>query len=322
MINIISKSIISKNIRGPQKVVNNLINGLNLIGYPYIINQRLDATKRLWIHDDKNAFKKISKLPSYIHTLAGPNLFLIPQEIPETLSLPRTIYLQPSENTKKVWLEKGYNKSPVEVWPAGINIPLSQPCIEERKKILVYFKQREQKELETVINILVKLNLNYNIIKYGSYYEKEYQKKMNESKYIIWLGCYENQGIALLEALSSNIPILVIDKEPESKWEMKSTSAPYFNDQCGIKIKDFESLSEKISFMEKQWTIFKPKKYIEENLSLAKQARDFIFFYEKHFNLSFEEGLKEKIIKKGKWINATFLFKIYILLKDTVKNYI
>ena len=55
MINIISKAYLSKNATGPKKVVDNFIKGLDILGYPYVINKRLDACQRLWIHDDTAA---------------------------------------------------------------------------------------------------------------------------------------------------------------------------------------------------------------------------------------------------------------------------
>lgn len=321
MLNIISKSIYNKEIRGPKKVVDNLIKGLEIIGYPYVINQRLDATKRLWIHDDINAFKKISRLPSYVHIIAGPNLFIEPEEIPVALVLPRTIYLQPSENIKKIWIAKGYNKSPTEIWPAGIDTLSFKPITKKRERVLVYFKQREQKELDYVTNSLKNLNLDYDIIKYGSYNEKQYKDKVNESRYIIWLGCFESQGVALEEALALNIPILVINKESQSEWYRESTSAPYFDEKCGIRIRGFESLSEGITIMERQWKDFNPRKYIEENLGLAKQARDMLNLFERHFNLSFEDGLKERVIRIGKWRNATLWYRAFVFSKDIAKRY-
>ena len=51
MINIISRAAVSNRASGPKKVVSNLIKGLEKIGYPYVVNARLDACKRLWIQE-------------------------------------------------------------------------------------------------------------------------------------------------------------------------------------------------------------------------------------------------------------------------------
>ncbi len=45
--------------------------------------------------------------------------------------------------------------------------------------------------------------------------------------------------------------------------------------------------------MELSWKNFTPRKYILENLSLAKQARDFIDLYDTHYGLTFIDGMKE-----------------------------
>ncbi len=319
MINIISKSIYSKEIRGPKKVVDNLIKGLDEIGYPYVINQRLDSTKRLWIHDDIRAFKQIDDLPSYVHVLAGPNLFLIPQEIPAGMKLPNTIYLQPSENIRKVWIAKGYDKSPTEIWASGVDLSDFNEKANKKNQVLIYFKQRKEEELDKVTGILKNLNIAFAVIKYGSYKESVYKEAVNNSKYIIWLGCFESQGIALLEALALNTPILVIDKEFESKWEGGISSAPYFSDQCGLKIKGLESLSEGVKIMEARWKSFNPRAYVEENFSPAGQAKKLLFLYEKYFNLTVKSGFNEKIIRAGKWRNDAFWYKTFVKIKDFIK---
>jgi len=71
MINIISKAYLSKNATGPKKVVDNLIKGLDILGYPYVINKRLDACQRLWIHDDTAALARINKLSPEIKIVSA-----------------------------------------------------------------------------------------------------------------------------------------------------------------------------------------------------------------------------------------------------------
>ena len=106
MLNIISKSVYSKKSRGPQKVVNNLILGLEKIKYPYVINKRPKYCKNIWIHDDISYLKRINKKNINNKVIIGPNLFVNPENIPVNLDLSKYVYLQPSEVVKKIWIKR------------------------------------------------------------------------------------------------------------------------------------------------------------------------------------------------------------------------
>ena len=321
MLNIISKSIYDTKIRGPKKVVDNLIKGLEIIKYPYVINQRLDACDRLWIHDDIAATKKISSLPSDIKVILGPNIFVHPNDIPASMDISRAILIEPSEPVKKAWLEIGYDKSPIDVWPAGIDTDAYKPSSTKKDTVLLYFKQREKAELEKVKNELAKQNIPYVFFSYGSYQEAAYREALSRTKYIVWLGCYESQGFALEEALSANIPILVIEKGVfESSHDKYSTSAPYWSPACGIKIQGVSELKNGLMRMEKEYMDFSPRSFILENLALEKQARAFLSLYEKHFGLKISDGFHEKIAKKGLWKNALLIYRIWFKMKELIKN--
>ena len=339
MINIISRAYLSKRASGPKKVVDNLIKGLDLIGYPYIINKRLDACRRLWIHDDASALAGIAGLRPDIKVIAGPNIYVLPRNIPDFIDLSGVVYLHPSQWVKDFWDDFGFNRCAIEVWPAGIDTGEFKPSDKEKKYVLIYFKQRDEKELETVENILKRLGICYKIINYGDvggqYKESEYKNLLAEAKYMIWIGRQESQGIALEEAMSANVPVLVCDVSYVGQWRaakkfmavlnekenayQNTTSAPYFDERCGLKIKNLSDIVEAINKMESGWRNFKPRQYILENLNLEKQARDFAAIYEKYFNLGFDAGLNEKPINRGNWRNNKFYYKTYFKFRESAR---
>lgn len=338
MLNIISRSILFKNISGPKKVVENLIKGLDKLGYPYVVNKRLDACKRLWIHDDRAALKKINSLPPEIKVAVGPNLYDLPKNVPSDLNLKRAVYLQPSPWSKKCWEYFGFNKCVLDVWPSGIDIEEFKPSKDKKEFVLIYFKQRFDEELKIVKDILARRNINFRIIDYvKGYKEENYKNLLKKTRYLIWLGRQESQGIALQEALSSGVPILVWDVKYMGHWQVPpavaaifseeeknykdTTSAYYFDDSCGLKIKEASELKKAVEYMEKNLDKFQPRKYILENLSLEKQAKELILLYEKHFGLSYEEGFDEKILRKGAWRNGKFYYVFYLKLKHLVKMF-
>ena len=213
--------------------------------------------------------------------------------------------------------------------------------IPERKKpingsVLIYYKQRSVEELSFVKEIFEKKNIQYDIITYGAYNQEEYVKKLKEARYVFWLGRHETQGIALEEALSMNVPMIIWDVSNLGHWKprkkdeelytadelayMNTTSAEYFDARCGIKTKKMEGIEPAIEKMEKDWETFSPRHYIVENLGLEKQARELIFLYEKYFGITYSAGQKESLRNNKKWKNDRMQFKIFSWLKATVKK--
>lgn len=319
MINIISKSYIDKEIRGPKKVVDNLITGLQKINYPYVINKKLDATDRLWIHDDIAALREINKLPQRVRTIIGPNLFISPDQIPKDIDISKTIYIQPSLNVVDIWNKQGFNRTKLEIWPAGVDIEKFRPSPASKEYVLLYFKNRSTDDLKEVESTLKEKNIAYRLIKYGHYKEKDYLETLQKTKYIIWLGGSESQGLALEEAMAMNVPILVAD-EGKDFLGIDITAAPYFSSECGIKIKSLDMLNEKIEEMEKSWMNFNARKFVTENLSLEKQAKDLLMIYANYFGLSYEQGFSEKIQSNEDWRNNKFYFKLLLKSKGYLKK--
>jgi Glycosyl transferases group 1. len=338
MLNIISKSVLSNYTSGPQKVVKNLIKGLDLLDYPYVLNGAPDSCKRLWIHDDLDALYTLNNLNPDIKTIVGPNLFSLVKQVPNEIDFSKVVYIHPSPWARDFWIDQGFDKCPVDFWPVGIDTEIHKPSLNKKETVLIYFKSRFPEELKEVENILENKKIKYKTIVYGSYDHKDYIETLTEVKYIIWIGRQESQGIALEEALSMNIPILVWDVKKVGHWlasikEMtmfneyennytNTTAAYYFDDRCGLKIKELDELVGGVDFMEKYWTNFKPREYILENLNLKKQAEEFLGLYEKYYGLTIEDGLKEKRLNNKKWKNSKIVFLLYIRFKDFVKKII
>src|ERR1035438_3524718 len=130
---------------------------------------------------------------------------------------------------------------------------------------------------------------------------------MKGVSFIIWHGRHESQGLALQEALASNIPMLVIDMNKIEDWdsELRSiklyksknlhyTSVPYFDERCGIIIYQISELDNAIEQMLNRFITFHPRAFIIENLNLEKQVRKLL----RLFNII--ESSKESIPVKTK----------------------
>jgi hypothetical protein len=337
MLNIISKSYVEGEINGPQKVVTNLIKGLDILGYPYCINKDFQTTSQLWIHDDPTAVLEVSKLR--IRAIVGPNIYILPKNIPKEIDMSRMIYIQPSKWICDLWKDFGFNRCMLDVWPSAIDInEFSSRPKPVNGNVLIYYKQRPIAELDFIKNVLKRKNILYDVIYYGAYNQKDYVDKLKKARYIIWLGRHETQGIALEEALAMNVPALVWDVtkvghwlprtkdrdiySPEEAAYTNTTSAEYFDERCGIKTKIQTEIEDAINKMENNWQLFSPRTYIEENLGLEKQAWEMIKLFTKHFDISYDYGKEEKIKNNGKWRNDRLIFRTFIFFRKIAKRII
>lgn len=311
MINIISSFGDRPSERGPGKVFANLIKGLEKIGYPYVVNMNLDATKRLWIHDSVSALYGMQR--SSACKVAGPNLFLLPTHIPRGISLKGSLYLQPSDWAKRVWEAAGFTACPIRIWPVGIDAELFRPSTHKptNRRVLIYHKQRDAIELQQLTERLDDLQVAHTLIMYGKYTEEEYRQALGSASFVLWHGCHESQGVALQEALASDVPVLVWDvtrlsqssggyRFPEAYDSVQVSSAPYFDDSCGVKIHDLRNLPEALDKMQDPGARFAPRDFVTQHLSLEGQARAFVGLWEE-WGLSFEAGLREVSSSRSKW---------------------
>jgi hypothetical protein len=339
MINIISKSVLAKTTNGPAKVVHNLIKGLDIIKYPYIINKALNSAPLLWIHDDLEAYLRINQLDERIKILVGPNFAFPP--LTDKLK-PRFVLLQPSAWARDFCLKFRYDQGPVEAWATGIDVADFSASTKAKTKVLIYFKERYPWELDFAVSILAGKGLDFEIIRYGNYKESDYKNLLSQSKYIIWIGRQESQGIALQEALASDVPIIVWDVKNIGHWQPlfkhnlnffspaeraydKTTSAPYFSDKCGRIILEKEQLAEMVDYFETNRHNFQPREYLASELSLEKKARDFLAIYKKYFQADPDSyGTDFFPVKQRykKWRNDFWHYRQYYLAREYFKKII
>lgn len=338
MINIISISYLSDRVSGPKKVVDNLIKGLDLLGYPYVVNRRLDACQRLWIHDDLRAMEEAKHLGPEIKIVAGPNLYLLPRLVPKSVSFSNIVLSHPSAWIRDFWQDFGFHDCPIEVCPAGIDTEEFRPGVQKKDLVLVYFKQRSPEELAIVESALREKSLAYKVLVYGHYKESVFKEMLGRARYAIWIGRHESQGIALEETLSSNVPILLCDVTNLGQWsaspkEMavfnsqenlytKATSAAYFDSSCGLRISDLKLFPSALAEMENTYKTFTPRRYVEQHLNLRKQAEGFLEIYQKYYGLTIAQGYKETLLKSGDWINRSWLFRLKVTVKDLIKSFL
>lgn len=219
---------------------------------------------------------------------AGPNLVVVPQESERILNSDKIdrIVLN-SEWTKEFYEKECPNLiGKICIWAVGVDTEFWSPSSVKKRRntnILVYNKN--QNDLYVKLLPILEQYGEVDVIKYSEYTSKEYKQALNDAAFMVWLSATESQGLALLEALSMDVPVLAWDP---GQWEYYSqelekefiyrnaSSSPYFSSQCGLKFKSSEEFESKlIEFMHEMKKLrFKPRNYLfQANLIIGKTVR-------------------------------------------------
>jgi len=259
---------------GPAKVANNLVRGLIEISAEFSVNTFSDFDIVLQNcdrlnHDLSNCF-------------IGPNICTLPIDSSRVMNY---------ESYKKIivpcdWVKQLYMKwlpeNKLFVWAVGIDTDLFYDMSKEQKEIdcLIYFKRRDESELNSVIDFLTQKEQTYKIIRYGSYSEQDFIDTLKISRYGIVIDKCESQGIAIEEMMAINLPLLVWDtpiwSDRGSEYSVPATSVPYWDETCGVKFYNISELENAFNFFIKNKETFTPRRYVQENLDMAISAKKII----------------------------------------------
>jgi hypothetical protein len=220
----------------------------------------------------------VSKYPT-TKFIFGPHFSVFPNKNQlQLVNGKNAIYIQPSEWPINFWILYGVsNKS--KPLPFGVDTERFNQIktSEHRNKVFVYHKRRRPDELEKIIDLLNKSNVEYKIFDYVHRYdEATYLTFLQESKYGIWLDAHESQGFALQEALSCNVPLLVwnvtsMNQEYGFNYnDIPATTIPYWDERCGEFFYKADELESKYQVFISNIDNYKPRDFIIENLSIEK----------------------------------------------------
>jgi glycosyltransferase involved in cell wall biosynthesis len=174
--------------------------------------------------------------------------------------------------------------------PFGVDIESIKevPPADQRSRILVYFKNRHPDLLHEVTRFLESKHLEYDLICYGSYSDADYKDKLQNSKFVIWIGSHESQGFAFQETLASNVPILLwnvrsMHDEYSNGYPYNShthpllaTTANVWSDECGIQFFDRSELETVFHEMSSRFETFSPRNVIKKHVSLTSAYQNLI----------------------------------------------
>jgi len=245
---------------------------VGLVGYPHLLD--------VW------------SLPN--PAVLGPALFDHPLQAPTLMQRPsHKFYLLTCQ-----WMFDMF--SPVYgdrcgLWYAGMDLR-QWPIVDKLDRptdVLIYDKVRWQREryepemIQPIQRLLDQQGLRWRTIRYGRYDHQEYRTALEQSRSMIFLCEHETQGMAYQEALTSNVPVLAWDNgywlDPQrpkfNAQPIPATSVPYFSPECGQKFHGIEDFPEKFEAFWKGRDTYRPRDYVERELSMQGSADAFMKYY-------------------------------------------
>ena len=260
----------SATMNGPHKVVDNLIKSLEQEKIEYAINEEKYEHNFL-VQYDATAHEKHSKIEQDT-TIIGPQVWMFDgygQFLIENQNYYKKI-IAPSEWVKNKFITKfNLPEDKLAVWPVGIEE--FDNIREPNYDCLIYFKRRDQSELDAVKKFLVSNGLSYRMVEYGTYGEDGFKQLVNSAKFCFLINGTESQGIAVQEIMSMGVPIIAWDikewLDQGEAYRVPATSIPYWDERCGEVFFNIDDLEVTFSKFYATLDQYDPKAFIKDNLS-------------------------------------------------------
>lgn len=270
--------------------------GINLMCKAYNIDLEFTENFQRLLHADyeillsTSSYFDPSKIDQKIKIIYGPHLWVFPEEGeilgPCIFDASKCVFNCLSDWVETLYNEFGSLKMPLKAFPFAVNVDQNIPVISasERDLVILYYKDRSTSVFNHVESLVKNMNLKYITFKYGSYNQTDYKNALQKAKFMIVIDRHESQGFALQDAMSCNVPLLVMDVKTmyeetgnggasftyeryKPNKELLATSVPYWSDECGIKCTEISEFNEKLSTMLETWESFTPRNYIVRTLS-------------------------------------------------------
>ena len=260
----------SATMNGPHKVVDILIKSLEQEKIDYAINEEKYEHNFL-VQYDATAHEKHSKIEQDT-TVIGPQVWLFDgygQFLIENQNYYKKI-IAPSEWVKNKFITKfNLPEEKLAVWPVGIEE--FNNIREPNYDCLIYFKRRDQSELDAVKQFLDRKNLTYKMVQYGGYGEDGFKQLVNSAKFCFLINGTESQGIAVQEIMSMGVPIIAWDikewLDQGEAYRVPATSIPYWDERCGEVFFNIDDLEVTFSKFYATLDQYDPKAFIKDNSS-------------------------------------------------------
>ncbi len=172
------------------------------------------------------------------------------------------------------------------VLPIGVisekQILYSESYLRTKSECLIYFKNRDKKDLEKVKSLLNSEKIKSKLFEYGDYDNNVLRTQAKKSRFGIIISSTESQGFAIQELMAFNLPLLVWDSK-KSQFEGKDiegTSVPYWSGECGEVVDTYSDLKKQLKPFLENIENFNPKELILDQLTYEKFSTSLIKEFE------------------------------------------
>jgi hypothetical protein len=178
--------------------------------------------------------------------------------------------------TRELLNDRSESKIKYIIWAAGVDEKYWKPRNMERRRVSIYKKGLMSEFDELLIDLIgSRLNLPIDVIKYGDYSRRQYRHLLCQSKFLIWLGVKETQGLALCEAWSMNVPTIIRISQSDESHKLNRSMAPLLSPQCGTyfdNVSDVQSAFKEIEIFMANLENYEPRNWILNELTCKMQA--------------------------------------------------
>jgi len=257
----------SQDIQGHFAVTSSVLRGFRKLGLPMNYNPRTidEVGEHVFVLVNIDALYQAIELKRQgkIKTLiVGPNILGNPNQHDHILGSPEIDwYIAPCNWARDCNCEEEpLIKGKTAIWYAGVDTEYWKPLEskKETKTMLVYWKTEPESFCMEIENILHKHGWQTKRLHYGSYYQEEYKRVLDEVDAAIFISVSESQGIALAESWAMNVPTFVWNPETAfiyNRW-IPVSSAPYLTRSTGHfwkTLKDLENLVSQFEELKKEY---------------------------------------------------------------------
>ena len=139
-------------------------------------------------------------------------------------------------------------------------------------KCLVYFKKREKKDLDALLDFLKTKNQKYELFEYGKYNNRQLKESAKKCSFGIIMSRPETQGFGIQEIIACNLPVIVWDKTVNHYEHLKlsGTTVTSWDNNCGEIVYELHELKKIIDSFKNNLNLYNPGSHILNNLTFEK----------------------------------------------------
>ncbi len=198
-----------------------------------------------------------------------------------------TVYLSPSVWYAK-WIshalpfhELEKHRRPMIIWCAGVDTEKFRPLVPRPPKFkhsyFVYFKSQDWTDIEKLHSYLFEnyFKLHGPILTYYFHTQEELLEAAQNSRFCIYVGIPETQGLASLEIMSCDCPLFIIDCNTYVNGDsgiFGVTSVTCWDEKwCGMK-SSLANIANDFPLFMKKLDSYRPREFVEKSYSWKKAA--------------------------------------------------